>query len=151
MRLLRPTRPVDLTTEPMEDTWSVIEGDYEGRPMIARFRTGAKHLAGRPPYGIQIGVAVPFLAATDDGLPGSSEVRQLAAFEDELIRLAGDRGLFVGAITTNGMREFVLYTASPDWIAQFHEGLRASLPDHDVQVIAHEDRHWSVYRQFVPA
>ena len=49
------------------------------------------------------------------------------------------------------MREFVLYTGSPDWIEGFHHELQSALPTHDLQVMAQEDGDWSVYRQFVEA
>ena len=74
---------------------------------------------------------------------------QLAVFEDALIEKVAARAVLVGVITTNGTREFVMYTGSGDWIAALHEELKAALPTHEVQVIAQTDPSWSVYRQFV--
>jgi len=138
--------PVDIA-----DAWQLSEGDYDGRRLIARFNEGAKVIMGRPGYSIQIGVAVPFNAATDEGMPSDADMQALEAFEDVVIEMAGSRGVLVGIITTGGMREYVLYTGSGDWIEGFHHDLRAALPSHDVQVMAQQDQKWSVYRQFVDA
>jgi type IV secretory pathway TrbD component len=81
-------------------------------------------------------------------MPGAAEAEQLNAFEDAVIERAGNRAVLVGVITTSGMREFVLYTGSGEWIAAFHQDLIAALPTHTVQVMAKTDPKWSTYRQF---
>jgi len=131
------------------DGWQVYQGTTEGRALFARFDKRAGRLAKDPRYSIQIGVAVPFRAPDRHGLPNTQEMGQLAVFEDALIEKVAARAVLVGVITTNGTREFVMYTGSGDWIAGLHEDLKAALPTHEVQVIAQTDPSWSVYRQFV--
>src|SRR5207237_9543812 len=92
---------------------------------------------------------VPLKSPDANGFPGADEVKQLDALEDELVTLAGDRALLVGVITTSGMREFVLYTGTGDWIAQFHKDRQARTDHHEVQVMAREDRACGTYRAFV--
>ena len=131
------------------DGWQVYQGTTEGRALFARFDKRAARFAKDPRYSIQIGVAVPFRAPDRHGLPNTQEMGQLAVFEDALIEKVAARAVLVGVITTNGTREFVMYTGSGDWIAALHEELKAALPTHEVQVIAQTDPSWSVYRQFV--
>jgi hypothetical protein len=137
---------VNNTTEP---TWTIAEGNNQGRPLIARFNTAFKDVAARGGRGIQIGVAIPFKKPRADGLPESTEATTLATIEDAVVREAADRALLVGVITTGGMREFVLYTATGEWIASFHKALQAAVTTHEVQMSANHDRAWSVYTQFV--
>ena len=149
MRFFKRTEPEPGGPIKIADDWQLSEGEYDGGYIVTRFNRGAKVIAGKPAYGIQIGVAVPLNQPNEHGLPGDVELGQLAAFEDDLdARLAG-RAAFVGVITTGGMREFVLYTGSGDWIPGLHEELRSALPTHEVQMQAQTDPKWSVYRSFV--
>jgi uncharacterized protein DUF695 len=131
------------------DDWQVLQGVSEGHVLFTRFDKRAGRHANDPRYAIQIGVAVPLRAPDSHGLPNRQEIGQLEAFEDALMKKVAKKALLVGVITTNGMREFVLYTGSGDWIPGFHEDLKATLPTHQVQVVAQTDPSWSVYRQFV--
>jgi hypothetical protein len=142
---------VDTTPHEIADAWELSEGEYDGRRLITRFNEGAKVVMGRPGYSIQIGVAVPFTAPTEEGMPSDVDMEALEAFEEVVIDRAASRAVLVGIITTGGMREYVLYTGSGDWIEGFHHELQAALPSHDVQVMAQQDPKWSVYRQFVDA
>jgi len=149
MRLFRRDKP-EGSDAPLTDEWQVSEGQHGDNRLITSFRTGARGLVGSPQYTIRIGIAVPFLAPDPEGMPASDELAQLVAFEDAVMERAGDKAVLVGVITTGGMREFVLYTGSGEWIPAFHEDLKAALPTHDVQMVAETDPKWSVYRQFVP-
>jgi hypothetical protein len=130
------------------DEWQVFEDVHDGSPLIARFNVGARLLVKDPRYPIQIGVAVPFREPDANGLPGPADVKALIDFEELLAHRP--EAVFVGVITTAGMREFVLYTGSSDWIEGFHRVLEAALPTHEVQVMAQTDPAWSVYLQFAP-
>ena len=56
--------------------------------------------------------------------------------------------VLVAVLTTQSMREFILYTGSPDWIPQAHRDLKALLPAHVVQMVARTDPKWTVYWHF---
>lgn len=101
--------------------------------------------AGHPDFAIQIGIAVPLLNPDPGGLPRPDETEQLHSIEDTVDRLLGGRAVMVAVITTGEMREFVLYTGSGDWIAQFHTDLQAAVDTHEVQVVAQRDPDWNVY------
>ena len=134
---------------PIPDEWELSAGELDGKPIVTRFRIGARPWVGSADYPIQIGVAIPFLQPNDQGMPVGDEVAQLEAFEDALIERAGTQAVFVGVLTTGGMREFVLYTGSGDWIPAFHQDLIAAMPTHEVQVMAQTDPKWATFRQFV--
>lgn len=78
-----------------EDSWTILQGSYEAKPLIVRLNTAARQLVGHGDYGIQVGVAVPFADADADGMPRASDVQALAAFEDDLVAAARGRAVLV--------------------------------------------------------
>lgn len=133
------------------DSWSVFEGDYEGTIMIASFNAGARKIAGHPEYAYQVGIAIPFLAKSENGLPSSEESVILGQIEDALLQLftPNNESIFVGRITNNNMREFVLYTSNCHNVKQKYEALKQPFYEHKVQMIINADPKWHVYRQFI--
>lgn len=93
--------------------------------------------------------AVPFNDRQDSGLPTGSEIEALSGIEDALDSALAGRGVLVGLITTNNVREFVIYTGSGDWIPQFHQDMQATVATHEIQMMAKRDPQWDVYRSFV--
>lgn len=83
-----------------------------------------------------------FPAAPDEG-------DRLEALEERIIEMAAEHAVLVGVITTNGTREWVLYTDAGEWIEPFHHALDDATPGYDVQVFAEHDPEWSVYTAFV--
>ena len=113
--------------------------------MFVRLNASARSVAGSAGYGIRVGVAIPLVSPRPDGLPDTAESTQLAAIEDALIDASNAHAMLVAVITTSGMREFVFYTGTGDWIPAFHEQMMRSTPSHKVQCIAKHDPGWSVY------
>jgi Family of unknown function (DUF695) len=129
--------------------WHVFEGQYDGRPLLARFNAALRDARDRSTFPIQIGVAVPLNAPDDRGMPSEAELAELAALEERVIKAAAGHAVLVGSITTNSMREFVLYSQSPEWIESFDHALQAAVEGHEVQVMARSDPDWNVYGQFI--
>ena len=125
----------------------VLTGDFEGKPLIARFDTSAEQLMNR--YSIQIGVAVPLNDPTPQGWPTPEEDQQLARIESNVVHKSDEQSVLAGVITTGGMREFVLYANSSTWIEDYHRKLQEAVSTHEVQVMAKTDPGWSVYKSFV--
>jgi Family of unknown function (DUF695) len=138
------------TVEEVDEHWQVAQGQRDGKPIITRFDRSAGRLVGSRRYGIHVGVAVPLIAATDDGLPGPDELPVLDVVEDTISRAVLGKAVLVGVITTAGMREFVLYTGSADWIGEFDQQLNSVIEGREIQVMAQRDPAWDVYRAFVP-
>jgi hypothetical protein len=132
------------------DEWAVLRGNYEGRPMLVRVNVALRALAGHPDYGTQIGVDVPLNSPRDDGFPTPEEDQQLGAIQDRLQQEleATKRAVLTAVITTSGMREFVFYAATREWIEEWAPRFDHAVDSHTVQVIAQSDPDWSVYWQF---
>jgi hypothetical protein len=129
--------------------WHVFQGGGdEGQPIVARFN-GALRDADRSTHPIQIGVAVPLQSPREDGLPNDEESAQLEAIEEHVEHHVAGRAVLVGVISTQGMREFVLYTSTGEWIEGFHRDLQAAVTTHEIQVMAQTDPKWKVYSSFV--
>lgn len=129
--------------------WQVYEGNYSGKPLYARFNTAFRQAGDTADYPIQLGVAIPLNNPDQHGLPASAELDELAAIEDLIVEKVAGNAVLVGAITTNSMREFVLYTNNADWIEGFDHSMQEALAGHTVQVMAKTDPKWDVYGQFV--
>lgn len=129
--------------------WVVSEGTYNRKPLYARFNSAFSHAGDTAHYPIQVGVAIPLHSPDKRGLPQSAELDELAEVEDLIIEKVAGQAVMVGAITTNSMREFVLYTDKADWIEGFDHAMQAAVRGHRVQVMAKTDPKWAVYTQFV--
>ena len=136
-----PIHPSEIAGE----EWSVAEGQMDGAPVIVRCNASMAAAAGHPEYSIQVGVAVPLRDPQPGGLPTPEEAEELNSIEDAIDRLVGDRAVMVAVVTTGEMREFVLYTGTSDWIAQFDADLQAAAGGHEVQVMAQTDPEWNAY------
>ncbi|HTC95995.1 MAG TPA: DUF695 domain-containing protein [Terriglobales bacterium] len=144
-----PRKFKDIRSYP--DTWSVGKGTLEGKLIFTRFREGLKEAVGHPEYPFQIGIAVPLLHPTEDGLPTNSEAQELGKIEDALndkIAIDGS-GIFVLIITYNGMREFVFYTK--EWKPEsFEQEVKSINADpHKLQFMMQHDPKWDAIKRFV--
>jgi hypothetical protein len=147
--MLRKTKGPSVGEAAAAPEWGVSEGNYDGNPMFARFNAAFKDCPDRATYPIQIGVALPLHSPNEQGLPRKPEFVELDAAEETVIDEAGERAILVGVITTRGMREFVLYTATAEWIESFDLALQQRVESHTVQVMAKNDPKWTTYRQYV--
>jgi hypothetical protein len=134
--------------QPAKDTWTTVAGAHAGKPLLARVDTAYGDPVTRGNRDLRIGVAIQYRKERPDGFPGSADAAALLAAEEEIVRLVGTRAVMVMVLTTDNMREFVLYTANGDWVAPFHRAL-ATTTSPDVQVVASTDPEWSVYREFL--
>ena len=87
---------------PQQASWSVHKGQLNGRPIFVRKNQAAKAFAGHRDYRFRVGVAVPLLAPTADGLPTNDEMNQLNSIEDTLTKALEEdqESLHMLAITT---------------------------------------------------
>ena len=136
-----------MSSRSVEESWSILRGENNGQPMFVRLNTGARGVAGSAAYGIRVGVALPLRNPRPDGLPDQVESEQLQSIEDALIAASNERAILVAVITTSGMREFVFYTGTGEWIPDFHQRMMCSTSSHEVQCMAQHDPDWTVYHQ----
>lgn len=130
------------------DQWSVASGMREGKPIITRFNMGLHAVIGHPSFRKQVGIAVPFSHARNNGLPGTEEDKQLSDLENEILRRfsVGNESLFAGAITTAGMREFVLYTSDETAARAKAQQLVREATHYNVQFVVNDDPEWNVFK-----
>jgi len=133
---------------PADEQWSVATGENQGKPMLVRVNTTVKQYAGHRDMPIRLGIAIPFAAPREDGLPNEAESAQLSDIEDRLHRALGSSGRLVVILTTSGMREFVSYVGSREVAESVAQSLRAATSTHEVQFYAEADPTWELYLQF---
>ena len=133
--------------------WSVLQGEYDERPMFVRLNAGAGAVAKSAALAHRIGIAVPLLSPNDEGLPSSSESAVLVSIEDALCDSlrAGTEVILTVVITTSGMREFVFYCAVSAHVSSAVTSVRERFLSYEIQLIEENDPEWVVYDQFVTA
>lgn len=142
-------RLVPVTSIPEE--WSVGQAACEpGRILVVRWNCFAASIRGHQDYPYQVGVAIPFLA--EDGAPNEPSLERLAEFEDALAAMVqtGLAAIVCAIVTTERMREFIIYTGEPELTVQRVESLRNRTSDLVVQCICQRDPRWRVLRAFLP-
>jgi hypothetical protein len=133
--------------------WSVLQGEYDERPMLVRLNSGARAVARSADLAHRIGVAVPLLSPDDDGLPTASENAALVGIEDALCEslCAGAEVVLTVIITTSGMREFVFYCSMPANVPPAIASVRERFPTYEIQLVEESDPEWKVYDQLASA
>jgi hypothetical protein len=86
------------------DTWNVSEGTRDGKPIFVRLREGLKEAQGHTDFPFQIGVAVPLVEPTSDGLTTEPESKSLEIIEDQLEQAFSITGRPCGV--TSGTEEY---------------------------------------------
>ena len=123
------------------DTWGVSNGKYNEKIVSARYRN-LQDAIGHTEYPYQIGVAVGFQKDSDE----------LLKVEDELIELleTENKCVFVLALTTNNMREFVFYTGEwkPDFFDKEISLLQEKLSPYKLNFMMQEDSEWNTFKTF---
>ncbi|MGA8741005.1 MAG: DUF695 domain-containing protein [Terracidiphilus sp.] len=136
---------------PIGENWQVSEGDHEGNPMFVRTNAAYRGFKGVEGYAHQVGIAVPLLDPEPSGLPSTIENAELSTIEDNLCGLlqTANESIFVAAITTSGMREFVFYTRDPEQVKQKVEQARSHIQNHQIQLMIQPDSEWNIYARLI--
>ncbi|GEM_PF-873740 len=131
-------------------SWAIAEGRHEGKAVATRFNIALRPIAGREEFPDRLGIIAPIRTPNDRGFPNRAEVKQLDVIE-ELIekRMSGaNESLIAGVVTSNGMREFVLYTSNVEAATAKADAIAKEVTTHELQVIVRKDPEWRVYRTF---
>jgi hypothetical protein len=147
MRPFKKTPP-SLNELPRDGSWLLAQGLLEGKPVIVRMNASVEEFRGHPELAYQVGVAVPFKAPDKNGWPDPEEFVALYQIEDlvhDTLEVQS-RSVVVAVITTDGMREFVLYAVDPDEVKSNHARLCKSVKSgHEVQLMIQSDPEWNVF------
>jgi hypothetical protein len=140
-----------LTDLPTGGGWQVLQGLYDGRPIVLRVNAAVDAFRGHPELGYQVGIAVPLKDPSEHGLPKQPELDALSAIEDRLVDtvVVAARSVLVAVVTTGGMREFVLYATDPEEVKKNFARLEASNDSGlELQLMIQGDPEWSVFESF---
>jgi len=131
-------------------SWSVAEGTHDGKAVATRFNVALRPIAGRDELPDRIGIIAPLRDANDRGFPNRGEIKQLDVIEELIERRmsGGNESILAGVVTSNGMREFVIYTSNIAAAQAKAEGITREVTTHELQVIVRNDPQWRVYRTF---
>lgn len=134
------------------DTWTILRGTYDGRPIFIRLRESMKQAIGHPDYPFQMGVAIPLKNPGTECLITDGEAEQLHAIEDLLTKALCENqaAVLVMVITTAGMREFIYYTKDwkPEYFKERVNDIEKHTRTHELQFIMRHDPDWSIFKQF---
>lgn len=132
----------------IDEQWGLSQGTYHDKPIFFRVNKGLKKIIGHPQYPHQVGIAVPLNNPNEHGLPISVEGDQLNVIEDQLVdSLEVEKvSVFAGAISTNGMREFVFYTSNPEQVVGKFKAIQGKTTSHEIQLMIKEDKDWQTYK-----
>jgi hypothetical protein len=135
----------------VQEDWSISQGIYDENVIFIRINNGLRKLAGHPEYAHQVGIAVPLNNPNEHGLPESDEGEELGVIEEHLLDslLTDNESLFVGAITTGGMREFVFYTSSPEQVVNKFKTIQKIISTHELQLLIQLDKDWRTFKNLL--
>jgi hypothetical protein len=97
-----------------DGTFSVIQGEVAGRPLVAMIDMGLLELPDKQGLSFFLSLSTSLINPTSEGLPTRSDTDSLNTWEhavEERLRSAG-KFVFVGRVTWNGHRELLYYVGS---------------------------------------
>jgi Family of unknown function (DUF695) len=107
-----------MTEEEFElvDTWSVVESEDQGNPLIIRLRQEIDCLVGQKLYPHLLMVTWKFPNPMDSGLPKPNEAQEASEFENLLVNgvESSSCALLTCIATSNGHRAWYFYTNNVD-------------------------------------
>jgi hypothetical protein len=101
-------------TVSQDGTFSVIQGEIDGRPLVAMIDMGLRELPDKQALSFFLGLSTSLINPTIEGLPTRSDADNLNAWEGVVeARLQSATNLvFVGRVTWNGHRELLYYVGT---------------------------------------
>ncbi len=143
MRLFRKSRKA-------EDDWALSQGTWAGKPIIVRFNKAVgKRRDVQRNLRHQVKIVVPIHDPNESGFPTGNEADQLQAIENHLFANVEAEGhtMLVGALTSDGMREFAMYTDSPDEVREKLVAVSTEIRTHQLEFQIREDPDWLVFKE----
>lgn len=138
---------------PLPDAWIQRQThDPLGRTMHVRANTAYSKFKGVAGYSQYVSLAVPMTDTTRDGFPTPGEVEELNRIENDICEILEQNreSIFVATTTIPGIREFILYTRSPDSVQQkFDNDVLARVFTHRIHLKMQPDPGWSLYHKLL--
>lgn len=132
------------------ESWNVLRGENEGKPMFVRKNMACDKMAGNKYYSVNCGIAFKILYPNSEGLPDFEKEPELNDIEDDIFEIfESDLNSIVPLIiTTSGFREFVFYTRDlPEFLSRL-EKLKSRYPQYELTSFNKQDPNWITYSSF---
>ena len=138
-----------MTTLPV-GPWTVASGENDGQPLFIRLNTGAAAVAGYATLAHRVGITVPLREPDAAGLPTAQESAILTQIEEAIEGAfrVGHETILTVVLTTGGVREFLLYSASPQVVGAAVAAIQAQFPQYQIQFYIQLDAEWDGYAAF---
>lgn len=126
------------------DTWSVAEGQHNGKPLVIRFRQDFREHPDLSAYSQRVLVKWSF-QSDNSGMPDGETSFAMGEFEDRLVEaFEGDLSAVLTAVITNdGARQWLLYAKDPEIVEQ----RLAKLRDASFEADSRADPEWEFLYQ----
>jgi hypothetical protein len=118
--------------------------------VATRFNVALRPIAGRDEFPDRLGIIAPLHHVNDRGFPNRAEIKELDAIEELIEKRmgGGNESLVAGVVTSNGLREFVIYTSNLEAAKAKADAVVREVTTHELQIIVRNDPQWRVYRTF---
>ena len=138
------------TVKTITESWSVLTGQNNGKPMLIRKNTGCDNFIGNKNYSTSCGIAFKFLHPDTNELPDVAKEPELNNLEDDLFNIfQTDLNSIVAiVITTSGFREYVLYTTDKKEFEVRLLKLQEKYKQYELTSYDKPDKDWTTYKSF---
>jgi len=103
------------TSKEMRESFSVLQGQRNGKPFLATINMTAKNYAYKKEYPWCLGISIEFKKSTANGLATAKELKELEPFEDKIHALIASKCKlqYIGASNWYEHRELIFYISDP--------------------------------------
>lgn len=127
--------------------WVTLTATSDGLPAITLVDEAVALAAPFASHPVQIGVGVHLNLPDERGQPGLTERPTLRRLEQCLVDAFGGHARLVSTLTLQGIREYVAYATSADFLAAWKDAPPPGLDSHEVQVMVMDDPTWKGLRE----
>lgn len=113
------------------------------------YKLGLSRLAPLRDRPVRLRILLELAHPREDGLPESEELERLRELEDALEPILREEAdaLYVGRVTTRGLRDLIYYAKSEEGLAERAEAALAAHPEYEGQVEVERDPRWALFRE----
>ena len=135
----------------MPESFSVLQGQRNGRPFLATINMASKNYEYKKEYPWCLGISIEFKKPTANGLATAKELKELEPFEDKFCDLIASKGKFqyIGASNWYEHRELIFYTTDPKELAVELQKMMDSKPEWLFNFMGRRDPKWKQISVFL--
>lgn len=136
-----------------EDSWALSRGEYEGKPVMVRYRKRLLQLENSEGYDQLLRVIWPYGGEEESGMPSDADLKLLDDFETLLCDAieADGRAICTAVITTWGYREWVFYTTDFEDCGERISRLPQKSSPYPIELEAEADEDWHYLKENILA